>query len=68
MKKLTLKLQLKTSTLRMLDASALRQAAGGISGYWTQCSHSCNTCEGCTIDYSYCVCDSLGVYCSARAC
>jgi len=63
MKKSTAKLQLKSLTLRTLDASALSKVAGGLSGYWRDCSNSCNTCDQCSVDASWCFCQSLGDYC-----
>jgi hypothetical protein len=57
------KLKLTATTLRILGAVEPRRVQGGLTGDWHDCSHSCNTCEGCSIDVTICRCLSLGNYC-----
>lgn len=55
MKKSTAKLQLKKSTIRVLQDSALAKVAGGAPPTENPeyCSSSCNVCPS---DYSWCDC------------
>jgi len=65
MKKTTKKLELKTSTVRMLQSSELSGAVGGgISNNNGTCSDSCTSCDTCTDCYeTACECVSVYTWC-----
>ncbi len=64
MKKTTRKLELKRSTIRLLQPRTLSEVGGaGASDAMTNCSDSCMTCEACTADYTLCPCGSVWTYC-----
>jgi hypothetical protein len=61
MKKTTRKLELKRSTVRILQPSALHGVAGALpmSNAYGTCSGTCHTCAA-----SACECHSLWTYCN----
>ncbi len=64
MKKTTKKLELKKSTIRLLQPSQLPGVAGGA---WSKingdCSDSCSTCYECSDWETICPCASVMNYC-----
>lgn len=67
MKKTTAKLQLKTSTVRVLQGATLNRVAGGAPAPTENpeyCSTSCNVCP---TDYSWCDCTTSDI-CPSNTC
>ena len=65
MKKTTKKLELKRSTVRLLQGSELSGIGGAAAtNAATQCSDSCMTCDTCTDCYeTACECVSVKTWC-----